>query len=269
MLPIQPEHKRPLLPDWVKMASCDLRVIDGWLFRWPKMNIGVACGKGSGFFTVDVDKKNGGMETLASVQRSAKRFPPTLTARTPSGGLHLLYRADADFSPGNIKLDPFGFGGIETRGEGGQILVAPSITVEEFDKHGKQKQWGGRYEWDNNLPIAEPPAWFVDLLTVKPTTSQRAIAARHFQEQRREEKPFQHVENVARKLAGMPTGGRNNFLSRATFAMAVNLVSEGRVPLEHVAERMRHAALASGLDEDETDKTIKSAFKGAAGKGRK
>ncbi len=141
LLPLRPNEKKPMLPDWVNACSADMAVVMGWLQRSPQMNLGAACGVKSGFFVVDVDKKADGLKTYGRVQTSPNRFPPTLMQRTAGGGLHLLYRTSEDFSPGNRKLDKLGLTGIEARGQGGQIVVAPSAVD------------GVPYAWDGSSKI--------------------------------------------------------------------------------------------------------------------
>jgi hypothetical protein len=267
LLPIQPGGKRPILKDWVKAASSDPGVVAEWCRQWPGMNVGVACGQ-SGFFVIDVDRKNGGMGTFEGVQRSRTPFTPTLTARTAGGGLHLLYGISDDFVPRNMKLDKLGLRGIETRGDGGQIVIAPSHIAESTNEETGEIIPGGRYQWENSFAIAAPPRWLVELMTAKPTATQivATFKRRDYKLQRGEDRPFQHVENVANKLARMPKdSGRNNFLSASMFAMLVNL--RGKIDPMHIARRMLEAGIASGLDRTEVEKTINSAFNGAASRG--
>ncbi|MFM9940573.1 MAG: bifunctional DNA primase/polymerase [Hyphomicrobiaceae bacterium] len=252
LLPLRSNGKVPDLKDWVNLCSSSEDVVAGWLRRNPTMNLGVACGTKSGFFVIDVDKKHGGMETFAKAQASTERFPATLTQRTAGGGLHLLYAVDEDFCPGNLKLDKHGLKGIETRGQGGQIVIAPSVVD------------GNAYVWDNDLKVAAPPRWLLDRLTRKPTISERAMAMRPRPTHQFEGGAHRRLEGAARKLAGMgKDSGRNNMLNQLTYLMA-SLTKEGKLNADHIRQRMYEAARESGLGHDESTKTIESAFRASA-----
>ncbi|MBX7116387.1 MAG: bifunctional DNA primase/polymerase [Myxococcaceae bacterium] len=152
VLPDEPNGKRPILANWPEAATSDLEVVQQWVEKYPTANIGIATGAKSGFFVLDVDVKNGGPATLAKLPP----LPRTVEARTASGGSHYLF-ALPDFPVRNSagKLGP----GLDIRGEGGQIVVAPSRTPV------------GEYRWVNapwDVDIAPAPEWLLELLRPKP-----------------------------------------------------------------------------------------------------
>lgn len=146
VLPVQPGGKRPILKDWTSKASSDSETIKHWIEKNPNANIGI---NPRGFFVLDVDPKNGGVDTLKELEAKHGPLPETATQRTPSGGFHYLFR-------GNIATSASKLGrGLDTRGETGQFVVAPSKTD------------AGKYEWVRapwDFEIAEPPAWLVEAL---------------------------------------------------------------------------------------------------------
>lgn len=255
VVPIQPGGKRPILGDWVEQATNNPAVVATWLRQWPKMNLGMACGK-SKVFVVDVDAKHGGMDSYRKTQMSKRRFPATLTQRTTGGGLHLIYSASEEFNPGNKKLDKMGLKGIETRGFGGQVVIAPSFNAET----------NRAYEWENwHYAISGPPRWLIDLLEEKPapvmTISQRAMTAR--QERDLQDKPFAALDGLVDgvlKQAGQ--GNRNNYLFWAV-NRAAELVARGKIGESLARNKLYEAARAVGLDVHEINPTINSAFKTA------
>jgi hypothetical protein len=81
-------------------------------------------GAASGFDVVDLDGEEGIAEWTKLEAKHGKA--PTYSVRTPRGGLHLYYRHDpARPIPCTAsKLAPH----IDTRGDGGYVLVPPSIV---------------------------------------------------------------------------------------------------------------------------------------------
>lgn len=138
--PVLRGGKTPLIKDWPNEASTDPRKINMWRYRWPLANVGMPTGERSGVWVLDVDS----LEALEELEREHGRLPITLIVRTPSGGLHLYFRhADGiTNSPGGLPK------GIDVRGEGGYVLVPPS----------------GGYSWSEGSPVAEAPAWLLELV---------------------------------------------------------------------------------------------------------
>jgi len=116
-------------------------------------NIGVVTGSISGnVFVIDVDTGQGktGLETLDQVQMVHDDLPITATAKTGSGGKHIFLRAPEGF---HVKTDTNLIGsGIDVRGEGGFVVVAPSL-------HASQR----RYEYDMD-DIADAPHWVLAMV---------------------------------------------------------------------------------------------------------
>lgn len=160
VIPIPPGGKRPELERWQDIATTDRSLIADWFRRWPGHGIGLATGHLSGVFALDVDPGHGGDDTLATLEAQHGKLPDTVEAITGGGGRHLLFRwpelaegQDLRNSAGRLGL------GLDIRGEGGQIVVAPSVHPDT----------GRRYEWEassrpGEQAIAEAPAWLLALL---------------------------------------------------------------------------------------------------------
>lgn len=116
-------------------------------------NVGVVTGAISGnVFVIDVDTGQGklGMETLDQVQMAHDDLPVTATAKTGSGGKHIFLRAPDGF---HVKTDTNLLGsGIDVRGEGGFVVMAPS-------RHAS----GNRYTYDMD-DIADAPNWVLAMV---------------------------------------------------------------------------------------------------------
>ena len=135
--------------------------------RFKDYNIGVVTGEISGnVFAVDVDVAEGkpGADTLDDLCMAHDDLPQTLEQITGSGGRHYLYKAPAGktIATGANTLGD----GVDTRGEGGFIVVAPS-----------NHKSGGSYV-ANSYDIEQAPDWLVTMLEIdgtRPTASGPAM----------------------------------------------------------------------------------------------
>src|SRR6266498_235362 len=142
--------KHPRTKNGVHDASTNPVKIQEWWDIWPDANIGVATGKGAGFFALDVDPRKGGAISLASLEGKHGKLPQTRTADTGGGGVHYLFKCpDFLVKSSGGELGP----GLDGKGEGGAIVVAPSLHTS-----------GRRYRWRNGAPIADAPKWLLRLL---------------------------------------------------------------------------------------------------------
>ena len=135
-IPIQPGGKVPL-GEWKEYQRRAMQPADvDRMFR-NGCGIGLVCGPVSGnlelldFDDPELFRPFG--DTLESVNPDL-RGRLTTWQETPSGGFHLLYRCSAPVG-GNTVLarDQGGKAAIETRGEGGQFLIAPSKAKSKQD----------------------------------------------------------------------------------------------------------------------------------------
>ncbi|SEU06847.1 VapE domain-containing protein [Stigmatella erecta] len=164
--------KHPRLNDWVAQATEDLQRVAEWQAAWPTGNIGIATGEVSGFFALDVDPDKGGFESLARLEAEHGKLPRTVQQRTGSGGAHYLFLMPEGVELTNTagRLGP----GLDTRGNGGQIVVAPSRSAK------------GQYAWVNSpwdTDVAEAPAWLLSLLrrpSARSTSAAQGATARGY-----------------------------------------------------------------------------------------
>lgn len=173
IFPVKPHDKTPLVK-WADEATSDIFQIGEWFTnRYPDANIGLACGKRSGLFALDVDAGHGGKETLTAHVMKYGGLPHTPTSNTGGGGNHYLFSMP-DFSIRNSagKLGA----GLDTRGDGGYIVVPQSTHPN-----------GNLYKWDpehapSKTKLAPAPEWLLKMLfeeTPKPitTTNNNALIA--------------------------------------------------------------------------------------------
>lgn len=126
-----------------------------WAGR-TNLNIGVATGSKSGFWVLDIDGETG-QASLEALEAIHGTLPKTLTSITGKGR-HLLWLYQEGMRNTANKVGA----GIDTRGDGGYIVVSPSIHPS-----------GAQYEWeDESVVIAVAPNWLLKTLErVEPVRS--------------------------------------------------------------------------------------------------
>jgi Bifunctional DNA primase/polymerase, N-terminal len=175
VFPCRPENKAPFFTGGFHAATTDEKTIRGWWGYWPKAMIGVPMGARSGVWAIDPDppRKQGepdGREMLARLVAEHDELPATHTEITPRGGQHIVFRWDPDRSvtnsPGALAKT-----NIDVRGEGGYIVVAPSICIGD----GSPKNVAGQYRVAEPLDFfhfAIAPDWLFNLVLAKPDPKQ-------------------------------------------------------------------------------------------------
>ncbi|MFO0840855.1 MAG: bifunctional DNA primase/polymerase [Gemmataceae bacterium] len=148
--------KHPKTSNGHKAATTDQ---DKTQRRWqadPEANIGLATGSVSGVWVLDLDGPEG-IEALAQLETQHGSLPVTVSARTGGGGRHISFRLPDDVEiKSRAKIGGLS---IDTRGEGGYVIVPPS-----------NHRSGNPYEWENspeNTPLADAPQWLLDFVTSK------------------------------------------------------------------------------------------------------
>jgi Bifunctional DNA primase/polymerase, N-terminal len=113
------KDKRPLTTHGFKDATSDPDQIRAWWTKWPMASIAVRTGGGSNTAVVDLDVKNG-KNGYAAIPDWETRSP--VIAKTQSGGAHLYFSSEGA-PPDTIEKIARG---VDTRGEGGYVIVPPS-----------------------------------------------------------------------------------------------------------------------------------------------
>lgn len=149
VFPLKPRAKEPLTEHGYKDASTDPETIRDWWAQWPDANIGIPTG--IAFFALDSDPRNGSEDSLMHLVHEHGPLRDTLSQTTGGGGYHRLYAPpEGERVPSITELWP----GIDIKGEGGYIVVPPSIHPS-----------GSRYEWDipdENAKLIQPAdPWLV------------------------------------------------------------------------------------------------------------
>ena len=240
-------------------ASNDVDEVRGFYKQWLKANIGIPTGELNGFFVVETDTVKGhdvdGAASLRELEAAHGPLPDTKQAISPSGSVHRYYKHPG---PGvKVWCSASSLGaGIDVKGDGGMVIAPPSM-LPATRRYPSMRV----YEWLNDGPIADAPAWLVELVTVQPSKTKKKGRA----QETAARKAQQRLDLACEELAGTPEGCRNDTLNRLAFALG-KLVSDGRLDEATVRERLTAAALQAGSDEAETAATLDSAL-GAADAG--
>lgn len=259
--------KHPIMTGWQHRDKPEpAHVAKAYTERWPKANVGLATGRASGFWVLDVDPKNGGGEVLEAWVAEHGAFD-TRTVRTPSGGWH-FYFALPDFKITNARGElP---AGIDVRGDGGQVAAPPSVgAVGSYQVAGAHPQ---------PELLREAPAWLLELVRPKAgegSSSQSTASNGLPPEGQYRTGPLEGylariLEREVNEVLAATEGGRNHALNEATFTLATMIGLEG-VPddwEERVRWAMMDAGLRIGLNTLEAAKTIASGVDGGKNKPR-
>jgi hypothetical protein len=145
----------------LKDATTDQATISRWARLWPSANVLVATGEVSGIVVFDLDRHNpaeDGVEGFRDLCADVGVEPPeTPMQMTGGGGEQWVFRHPGRYissACGKSALRP----GVEVKGDGGYIIVAPSLHRS-----------GRRYAWDLAVhpletELAEIPGPLLDLL---------------------------------------------------------------------------------------------------------
>ena len=164
VLPIRPGMKHPPMSAWQEAATTRTDTLRNWwhgLYRG--FGVGIATGHldtGEPFFVLDIDERDAysGADTLADLEKQHGPLPATITSITGSGSEHrFLAVPEGRPVPRNDQSGRLGVG-LDIRGEGGQVVVAPTIHPN-----------GNAYAWEvghapDEIDMAVAPDWLLDLL---------------------------------------------------------------------------------------------------------
>ncbi|GAA4964971.1 bifunctional DNA primase/polymerase [Pseudonocardia tropica] len=243
-VPIDPDSKRPSTKwkepaDWIDDPSV-VKQVWGPGGTHEGHGVGILTGP-SGLNVLDLDTKNDGEGALADL---GHKIGETLVRRTPSGGLHAIYRAQA----GPIKSSASEIGpGIDTRGQGGMFIWAMPDrayeTVEDFDP-ADTPDW--LYEATGTVSGG------LDEFTPKDFATVEAARA--------------YVEPALRALRDAAEGNRNELVRDA--ALCVGHFGDEFWSLDEAREMVLDAAIDCGAaDEDDTPATLRNALRDARAQG--
>lgn len=127
VFPVIENKKEPMIQAWQIDCSADKLQVSYWLDNAPNCNWGLPCSQND-LFVLDVDVHNvNGLESAKKLLNDLGiEELDTLSQRTPSGGLHLIFKSDNDLKNVANSSNSFkDYPGIDIRTDG-YILVNPS-----------------------------------------------------------------------------------------------------------------------------------------------
>jgi hypothetical protein len=258
MFPVEPRDKRPMptggLKDngepyrlrWGQCATSEIETLKRFWRQWPNANIGLAC-KQSGLVIIDADTEGLQAWIIFCADNS---LPETVTANTPSGGCHVIYRSVEGVTIGNRDL----MNGVNVRGikgDGGYVVIAPSIHP-----NGKTYSWAYGLG-PSEIEIAPLPAPLIEALKPRqvviqetPMPIREAVGNTY-----RERYAQRHFDFKLNDVRNAQNGHKHNALNIAAFALGQfvgnNLLSEGEVK-----QALLSAATGNGIKDTEADRVI-------------
>jgi hypothetical protein len=136
-------------------ATTDEERIREWWSASPNANIGGRTG--DSYWVLDVDPRHEGDRSMVALTGRYGPLPSTLRQQTGGGGDQYFFQP-----PGAAKIPTRApatdYKGIDTRGEGGYVVLPPSVHPS-----------GGIYAWRDRVPpgiqpIEPAPAWLIELI---------------------------------------------------------------------------------------------------------
>jgi putative DNA primase/helicase len=141
-----------------KDASTNPKQIAAWRKQYPKCNWGMATGKISGQFVVDVDQSDGGIQ---SWKKLCGEHEPINTLTVITGGEHKGEHLHFNL-PEGVKIKSCILAeGVEIKSDGKYVLIPPSFVLEPYTFASKAK-------------IADAPLWLLEKLDGHSPSSKKA-----------------------------------------------------------------------------------------------
>jgi putative DNA primase/helicase len=249
VFPCDPVDKHPLVK-WKSPPE------DGWGAAWrrhPRAMAGLDCGLHA-IVVVDCDCKNGidgegGFRALADMIGVDLSEVPSV--RTPSGGVHFYFAAPSGSAIRNSasRLAP----GVDIRGAGGFVVVPGSLNAA-------RKQY---------LPENIALPHFIDRVATRrlppfpPALAIRITVGNANEELVAGVRSSWSLADARVRLAAAGPGTRNDTLNREAYTAGLRIVA-GAAREDTVREQLAAAAMTTGLDGEEIERTIDGAITRAA-----
>jgi len=241
VFPVRGRSKVPLTAHGFHDASTSAAQIENWWARWPKANIGIACGF-SKLLVVDLDGEEGRATWPDLAVRNGEQ-ETTLVCETGGGGLHLYFAGEGRCTTRHLGK------GIDTRGHGGSVIAPPSLHVS-----------GKHYRWrDRSAPLAPAPSWLLSALEPPPRPpvvhSPRSLPPG----ENASSYGRAALDRITAEVLSASEGVRHDTLFRAALQVG-SLEAGNELVAEPALDVLREAARAVGLGTFEIERTVRDGF---------
>lgn len=176
VLPLEPGSKKPLgrlVRNGFHDATSDADVVRKWWTQHPDAGVGIAV-KASGWVVVDIDPRNGGIDTIDQLEAQHGPLVSDVLAYTGGGGEHRVFAAQlVEQLPG--KLGP----GVDLKADG-YIAVEPTLHPS-----GRQYAWEASSDPLDGVVPTTLPGWIRDLARAPMATTYTAPPAAPIDPRRR------------------------------------------------------------------------------------
>lgn len=255
--------KHPIDNGWQNADRMTIDEIETTWGQHPDWNIGIATGRASSIFVVDIDPHAGGLESgkqLAIEHHWSS--DETYRVKTGSGGFHLYYQMP-EWDLGNSvgKLAP----GIDIRAIGGQVVAPPSVSTK------------GPYTIVHDVPIVAAPEWLLEAIRPAEGTTRLTLgegAAKTLDDlppaerSRLEGYSRGAVARETARLVELGTKGWETPWNQTTYNVACNLLQLANSPWSTITRDDAYDIVFSntperepGFTDDIVIRTIESAMK--------
>ncbi|XDZ70319.1 bifunctional DNA primase/polymerase [Alphaproteobacteria bacterium LSUCC0744] len=153
VFPVNPDTKTPLIRGWQDRATSEQSGVVELFKDYPLAAIGLVTGQKSGLVVIDIDEREN-FSGLQNFKNAGHKLPPTITASTPRGGVHLFFKAPSVEVPNSVSKI---VEGVDIRGDGGYVIAPPSVT-----KWG-QYRWTCKYRIFQAGPLPLPEMFYVPI----------------------------------------------------------------------------------------------------------
>lgn len=234
LFPVVPGGKKPLYAGWQRDATTDPKLIARLWRREPSPNIAAVTGEAFDAWDVEVAHLAALREYLL---RGGDPLPLTPVARSGRGGIHILTQPTGVGGGRDLYLGGIHVG--ELKSTGGFIVICPSVTEGPYTWLWAPDGMAVEPAPDRLLALLERPRWG--------TVRQRRRST--------SDDPAQALDALAVAVRDAVEGVRNKYLY-----WAMRRALEEDIPARVAASVLLRAALAAGLDERESQATIRLAL---------
>ena len=240
---------------WGTEATNDLEQILTWFSHDGFTGVGISCGPSS-LYVVDMDAyKPQATQSMRWLTENGFLFPRTLSAETPSGGVHYYYQQNSPAlrnSNGRLPGIERQLAGFDGRGVGGFVVAPPTRRADGTEYAFLPDRWAAQ-------PVACPDWLRRDAAPAPPPLLGASPAARTIaplEQIKRAHSAFDALKGHARSVETAEQGTRQTTLFQAASTLG-RLVARGYIDRHPVEQRLSAAGRDAGLDDKEIRATLK------------